>query len=157
MLVNAIRCPASTMHATIRRFNCTACCCPPLMQIDGSLCTTRRPAWMSHPQLARFAGESPRELVGNARGGCCDREGQIGRPAACVAADRISSEWLRRSRRKVAARDACASAGSAAECAIDCRNNEQGEIVGGRCVVCRSVFEQSRHGLAQKPVKPENP
>jgi hypothetical protein len=59
MMVNTIRCAASNMHASIRRFDCTACCCLPLMQVDRSLCMTRRPALVSHPQLVRCAGESP--------------------------------------------------------------------------------------------------
>jgi hypothetical protein len=38
MIVNAIRCPASNMRATMRRFDCTARSCLWLMQIDRSLC-----------------------------------------------------------------------------------------------------------------------
>ena len=39
-MVNAIRCPTSNMHATMRRFDCTARCWLPLMQVDRSLCMT---------------------------------------------------------------------------------------------------------------------
>jgi hypothetical protein len=73
MIVNTIRCPTSSMRATMRRFDCAARSCPWLMQIDRSLCMKHVIASTTHPQLARCVGESPRELAGNTRGGCCGR------------------------------------------------------------------------------------
>lgn len=35
---NTLSC--NSMRATIRRFDCTTCCCPSVMQIDRCLCTT---------------------------------------------------------------------------------------------------------------------
>jgi len=71
MIVNTIRWPASNMRANMRRFDCTVRSCPWLMQIDRSLCMKHAIASTTHPQLVRCAGESPRELVGITRVGCC--------------------------------------------------------------------------------------
>jgi hypothetical protein len=42
--------------------------------------------------------------------------------------------------------DARAYIRSFAACVIDCRNNEQGEIVGGRCAVCRVFSSRADTG-----------
>src|SRR3954454_2612937 len=52
MMVNAIRCPTSNMHATMRRFYCTARCWLSLMQVDRSLCRTTMCVGMSSTTCA---------------------------------------------------------------------------------------------------------
>jgi hypothetical protein len=162
MIVNAIRCAASNMHATMRRFDCTACCCLSLMQLIDACAGQRCSASMSHPQLVRGVGESPGELVRNARGGCHGRGRGIVRSVAFVAIVRCLIRTVGGSRRKAVvatpmhAPDARRHARSAVEtmsrarprtritCGLTCysplsmsRSSRNGSALGGAEVSCR--------------------
>jgi len=61
---NTLSC--SSMRATIRRFDCTTCCCPSVMQIDRCLCTTGTLRIDESSTTCGFYGEiargNPKEL-----------------------------------------------------------------------------------------------
>lgn len=97
MMVNAIRCPTSNMHATMRQFHCTARCRLPLMQADRSLCMTTMCVGMSSTTCA-FCQES---FEGTHRKYTCRLSGLDRRIAGSAAFGAIASaERWRRSGRK---------------------------------------------------------
>ena len=127
---NTLSC--SSMRATIRRFDCTTCCCPSVMQIDRCLCRPGHYASASHPQLVGFTGKSPEGTRRNYTWRLLwARFGESGiRPPSAPAM------LIRTVEAPHAAAMAVVRAHAAApwrHVVTGCRNNEQGRIMGDAC------------------------
>src|SRR4051812_16352728 len=119
MMVSAIRCPVSNMHAIMRRFDCRACCCPSLMQVDRSLCMTGAMCVDDSSTTCVMRSENQR---GNSQVLHVSVVVVRGRPMLIRTADGIPTER--------GCDDACACDGSVTAREIGCGNKSKGEITG---------------------------
>jgi hypothetical protein len=148
MMVNAIRCPTSNMHATMRQFHCTARCRLPLMQADRSLCMTTMCVGMSSTTCA-FCQES---LEGTHRKYTCRLSAWIEESPVQPLSGRLPQPNGGGDHGGKPEMAAQACAGSVAACAIACRKqrarSDRGTTQSETCYSPLSISRSSRNGSA---------